>query len=585
MSTRCDGTPIGDGWNDRTTEYDIAGRTVAEIDDNGNRETRIWDAAGRLSAMIDEMGNENRYHYDGNSNIVEKERREFDPSTGDVKVTRESTAFDELDRTVSRTDAYGKSSSSYFDSLGRIRKAVGRDSSISWTFYDQIGRTILTHRSRIPSPGPEPAVANSADGYTTLSWTYDKGGRVNATSAETWPASIYTYDVHGRNVMYQDPDGRVIQRAFDKGGNVVRYDGPDGSVVLNAYDSENRLIQRDIQRGPGIEGPTRETYAFDGTGRLIRGSAFKGAAESVRSDVVYTSLGGQEAYTQTVFGARADGGDWYGTTTRNFDASGRMTTVQHPAQAGVQGPAFSYTYDVLNRVQDVIVNGKVFAKHGYQGSRAEPVRTEYFSRSGATVPALVKSVELEGKACVDCGEVEGERIKRIDYSVPGPLGYAVERFEYAYDDEGRVVSESTLSDRKEFTYNRAGEMDSATMWRAGHALFDTRTDYSYNQTGSLTQKNVISGTGAVVKTTSYAVDSGGMGAYTSIDGKARSHDSAGRLVDDGKFKFGYDYVGRATSYSGTVAGGRFGTNGSYIRDPFGRSVINRQSRKAPGGDG
>ncbi len=78
---------------------------------------------------------------------------------------------------------------------------------------------------------------------------------------------------------------------------------------------------------------------------------------------------------------------------------------------------------------------------------------EYFSRASQAKPVFEKSVEYEGAGCEGCGGFGGERVKRIEYNVPGSMGYVVERYEYAYDSEDRLVSQSTLVDRQDFTYD------------------------------------------------------------------------------------------------------------------------------------
>lgn len=101
----------------------------------------------------------------------------------------------------------------------------------------------------------------------------------------------FSYDALNRRVGQKNADGEEYLYGYDRDHNRVGVTDPNGSLIADRFDALNRLVERSVDRAPGVEGTTRETYAYDGLSRMTRATDDNGGAETqVECAYIFDSL-------------------------------------------------------------------------------------------------------------------------------------------------------------------------------------------------------------------------------------------------------------------------------------------------------
>ncbi|MGW0826015.1 DNRLRE domain-containing protein [Streptomyces sp. NPDC002845] len=207
-------------------------------------------------------------------------------------------------------------------------------------------------------PATRTETANGTTRTTTM--TVDDAGRVTSTAVtggtgQETPATTYTYTANGR-VATIASGGRTITYGYDKLGRVTSYDDGAGNTTTTAYDILDRVVRT------ADSAPSSATFGYDSADRVstltdsvagtftatydVDGTLLTETLPGDRTLTVSTDPAGNRTsreYTQsdgttllsdtaayTVHGQRAGHTQTDGTSTTSdygYDATGRLTTA------------------------------------------------------------------------------------------------------------------------------------------------------------------------------------------------------------------------------------------------------------------
>lgn len=321
--------------------YDGSGRLLSSRDATGRVETNTfgggyqpltstgpdgttsatYDAAGNLETITDPTGATVRYGHDELRQLTS-----FTDGNGHTTQYR----YDTYRRLVEETDPLGKSTTYTYDAAGRLKTVTDRTGEVTTLSYAPDGQ--VTRRE-------------STDG-TFQAFTYDGLGRLrtgsNALSTLTWEwdganqpvresldmPGLPTVSVDkawtpgGQLASVTDPFGSTSY-AYDAQGRVSSVTGAGGASAF-AYDSLDRLTS--LTRPNGLA--TTWTYVNGLIGQQIT----KAGSTEVQSVSVQREASGRpEVIT-----------DQLGVHVFEHDASGQITSVDHPESSGLTDESYAY---------------------------------------------------------------------------------------------------------------------------------------------------------------------------------------------------------------------------------------------------
>ncbi|MGW0433332.1 polymorphic toxin-type HINT domain-containing protein [Micromonospora sp. NPDC003197] len=434
------------------------------------------------------------YIYDANDNPIRVDR----PYPGGQVVSRD-IGVDDLDRTVSKTDEFNKTSQFERDNTGNVRSTtdnLGRKSQLE---YDRNGR-----QTGINDPGG-----------SVTKFTYDEAGNKTKAVSATGGVTTWEYDDDGLLVSSTEPRGNVegadrerftTHYEYDAAGNTVKVTDPLDHVTGYRYDANNRLTSvTDAKKRS-----TYYTYREDDLIRTVHtpDSPYDPRHPEQRS-TVYDYFGdGLLASVRDPEGHR----NWLA-----YDEAGRLVKQTDPL-----GRRVEIGYDVENNVVSAIT----VREH-------EKLTRE--QRAKRTI--------------VDSYDIVGRRDKRTLGS-EGPV------YTWGYDAKDRTTSYGDPLGVRKVTYDDEDQISEVVRTEAGGDI--EKFDYGYDVRGNITNRSYPDGTRV---TTAYDADSR-ITALTAAGGAVGpnpatwqfGYDVAGRrtsttlpavtgLVE----RRGYDDAGRLTS--------------------------------------
>jgi len=480
---------VENGSTDIVTSFgrNAAGDITSVTDPRGNVHTGAYDASRRLTRYDGPSGTgvatEWRYNEDG---LVDRIRQATGSSSPDDWSVTEYTYWP-AGRPHTMTDPDGGVTTYIFDDLNRpfaVIDPVGRRSE---TIYDAEGQVLEEHRAvgtglaqiyatRTWTPnGQLDWVQDANDNRSNLDYDgFDRLRRlyfpVPTLGAET--ASSTDYEEYG----YDDNDNRVSLRL--RSSETIEY----------AYDALNREIFKDIPGGTDADVHSR--YDLAGRRTLARFSSTVTpssdcTANNAGIDYCYDAVG--RLLYETSYGRRL---------TFDYDAASNRTRITHP-----DSTYFQYTYDALNRVDQVQLNG---------------------SAAGANLIA-----------------------------------------DYAYDAMSRRTALARGNGvTTAYDYTQASRLSELSHDMAGTA-HDAAWAFLYTPAGQLSSRTLVDMYEWPVSALDEDYAANGLNQYASVDSAAFNYDARGNLISDGSRNFAYDLENASGAASGTLSYDPLGRLRSY----------------------
>ena len=465
--------------------YTAAGRRASVTDAAGDKTTMTYDPRGNLSTVVSPRGNvkganpapfTTTYTYDFDNNMVRARR----PYPGGGFVTTDA-GFDEMNRGVTSTDAFGKVTTTKYDNNHNVVSTIDPLGEQTSYTYDENGQptavtapTGSTLKTEYDEVGNPTSRVTGTGGRTT--WTYDDDGRVaaaveargNVDGAD--PADYttrYAYDPAGNLTTVTDALGATSTFGYDAVNRVVRSTDKDANATSYAYDDANRLTK---VAGPGAAKPATR-YDYDRAGHVVKRTDANGNTGKYTYDI----LGRVSTVT--------DGLDR--TASYAYDAESNMIRYTAPGYGDESERGIVNTYDILNRQvgQDQGAGSLIYA-YGYDADNR--------------MTSMADAAGLRTMKYDDNGQLT--RVSRDGKD-----------FSYGYDGNGNITSR-TWPDGTHLsaTFNAANRITSLTAADGVAGASGETWQFGYDVAGRPTSTTMPGGTGSST---------------------GRTYDRAGRLTD------------------------------------------------------
>lgn len=399
-----------------------------------------------------------------------------------------------------------------YDALSRIHTVTDEEGATLTYEYDDLNRvtridfpnSTYVQVSYNPVTGMTDWVRNR-NGQRTL-YFYGRSGRLVGVRAPGNRSRFFNYNLDGKLIEIVDANGSSTKWEYDLEGRIVRRQSPDGAEVQFVWNNKNQLTETVSRRG------LRTIYSYDSSGR-VDGISYKNAAgATLFPDVAYSYDTMNRVVSLT---------DNEGTTTYDYDANGRIETIDGPYGSDTVG----YTYDDVGRIASLTTPGGVVESISYDAEGRPETWTGPFGDGGATYSAYtgrMLTTSISGGILTSSydytpvndlqkleqisHEMDGNPLSQFDYSwsprqqianFTRTLGTGATRqtlYSLQYDLGSRLVgstlaqvSDSTILEDKRWGFdagdNRSYEHDLMTA---------TRTSYAHGVTNGLVDRKTFS---------------------------------------------------------------------------------------------
>ena len=527
------------GARDVTTsfQYDAASNLVKAIDPLNRELTSELDHAERLIASTDPIGNRTELELDKAGNPKIHRSIEVQPSGGAVTVTTTST-FDGMGRIATVQDDLGNLQKQFYDARNNLQSSVDPENFVTTWTYDGFDRLIREVK-------PE---------GISVDYGYDKSSRLVSYKDALNQETKYTYDALNRRTGVEYPDHTTEAYEYDANSNPKQITDANGNLILQTFDAGNRLTGRSITRGSGVVGPTSETYAYDGLGRMTQASS--GTVTTLLTfDSLSRLVAEQSAGRSFVY---------------DLDDVGNPTRVQHPS-----GFALRQAFDALDRP-----NAIYWANSSTGTPLAHPVSYAYRGTG------LVISKTL-GNGLTGTNQYDAVR-RLLDEILQTAGGQTVFRESLTWTPRSLKASQT----RRDL--NGKGMLfayDGATrLTQASQTVNPTLPNNRAAAPGDLTEltdafayvydpaQNLLSTTkkeNGVPEAVALPLDGSKRNRPAAVGAEALTWDPNGNLLSKGDLRFQYDYRNRLTRVTRA--------NGDEVAT-YEYDVFNRRTKKTLGTD-
>ncbi len=483
---------IDPNGNATTYAYDELGRLTSVTDAQGHSTSFSYNAVGQRTAVSDAAGNTTTYTYDALGRLVATTNAEGETST---------TSYDALGRVTATTDPLGRTTSSQYDALGRLTSSTNPANGTTRYVYDAVGnQTSLTN----PNGGTittvydnlnRPVTVTDPNGNTT-STTYNAVGNVTAASDALGNSVSFAYDALGRQTEISDPLGNTTSYGYDAAGNRISMTAADGVATRYEYDGLNRLTAVVENYRPGFnadhETNVRTEYAYDPVGNRLSIRDGNGHTTSFGYDSLnrLTSesdpLGNTWSYGYDAVGNRISMTDANGASTGYiYDSVYRLSTIDYP----VGEPDVSFLYDDAGQRLSMS-DGLGTTTWNYDALGRPTSITDPFgdtvgysydavgNRTGLTLRQAQDDAYPDGKS-VSYGYDAGNRLTQVTDWAQGVTSYN-------YDAANRLTATNLPNGvASTYNYDAAGHLTTITHETAAELL--SSFQYSYDAVGNRTQ--------------------------------------------------------------------------------------------------
>ena len=366
--------------------------------------------------------------------------------------------------------------------------------------------------------------AFSASGAeTSFAYEPEFDNLVSVTDAKGH-AIRYGYDGKGRGNSLSYVDGSMSSLEYNEKGDVAKATNRRGETIEYEYDAEGSLTKKTWPNGRTF------TLAYDARGNVTNASDSVTGAVTMEYDA-------KERLTRIVY-PKGRG------FTYAYDEFGRMTERTMLHNDGVPAAAQDkqrYTYDSLGRLATVTDgDGNPYLANAYD----------------PTTGWLVTQTYGNGTVVSNAYDILGRTIGIYHGRASSPSEPPLAFFEYAYDSDGKCISQTTAEGTESYTYDADGQLTAVTY------PDDTSETFTYDAVGN----RITSGGARSVATVTYTVNA--LNQYTNIDDTTLEYDLDGNMTRKGDTRYTYDTLNRLVAVTNEAENIRW----SCEYDVFGNRV-------------
>ena len=436
-TTYADGTKV-------QAAYDARGRRTSQTDALGNTTKYAYDGADHLIQVTDAMGNDTHYTYDGTGSLT---------SVTDALGSQTTYEYDSNGRITRTTNAMGQTMTQEYDALGNITRQESYGKTITKNTYDSNNRLAETK-----------ITGKEGEETDTTSYQYNKLGQVTKVTDASGTIT-YSYDKHSRLSKKTDVNGNTVSYSYDSLGRTAAVITPYGTTSYE-YDLLDR-VSKVTDREGSVAG-----YTYDAIGN--------------RKTVTYEN-GITTSYTYDACGRLTEEqvknkkGEMLSHYCYELDAGGNRTAIGETDSKGSETKT-TYRYDKLNRITKEEITKKTAEGESTETSR---LTNEY--AYDAVSNRTSKTVSIRGD------------IEAIADVLAGISEQAEGTTTYTYNSLNQLVTESTKSETRTYSYNEEGSL----IKTASSSPAGKQADYGYNLKQQLIRATLQQGSQAEIISYTY----------------------------------------------------------------------------------
>jgi YD repeat-containing protein len=305
-------TNVSDPTNGQTYfGYDPVGNLIKYRDPNTNTTTFKYDVLNRLANVSDPLQENTYFTYDANNNLIQV----MDPLAHST-----AYSYDADNRLVSWTDPLSNQQSYLYDASSNFEDGFYRT-----VIYDQLNRkhAVLVGYG-LQEYGVSPYGSPEGTSIAQQYFNYDQVGNLTSM-VDNWGSSSFTYDTVNRLIGRINPNGDRAYFTYDGASNLTGLRYPQGtSFATSTYDSANRLSQ------------------------II----------SPASHLSYYTYNAASLVNKKRFGNKV-------TCYYGYDASQRVTNIQHISSASTTIAGLAYRRDLAGRINRIVRENSIAIYYQY----------------------------------------------------------------------------------------------------------------------------------------------------------------------------------------------------------------------------
>ena len=343
---------------------------------------------------------------------------------------------------------------------------------------------------------------------------YDKYGSPISSMSASGATTSFTYTEDFASLdSVTDAKGHAFRYGYDDLGRSTSVGYVDGSSSSLEYNDKGDVVKSTNRRGESI------AYAYNGKGKLVRKTWGNGRSFTLAYDAKGNVTNAADSVT--------------GPVTMEYDAHERLTKIVYPKNRG-----FTFKYDVAGRqIERAALDGTkecyeydAFGRLARVTDGTRPYLTNVYD---PVTGWIVTQTYGNGTVVSNAYDKLGRTIGIYHLKDNTSLAF----FEYAYDKDGKCVSQTTAEGVESYTYDADGQL-TGVIYPDG-----TAETFAYDAVGNRTTANgatytvndmnqytTISGGAAPVSNLTYDLD-GNLTSKTDADGTTTyAYDTLNRLV-------------------------------------------------------
>ena len=378
--------------------------------------------------------------------------------------------------------------------------------------------------------------------------TYNTEGSPVASLSASGATTSFAYEPDFDNLAsVTDAKGHAISYGYDdKGrGNSISY--VDGSMLSLEYNEKGDVVKATNRRGETIE------YEYDGEGNLVKKTWPNGRTFTLAYDAKGNVTNAADSVT--------------GAVTMEYDAKERLTRIVYPKNRG-----FTYAYDEFGRVTErttlvgrddpiapsaADIQRYTYDSFGRLATVTDGDGNPYLTNTyDPTTGWLITQTYGNGTVVSNAYDIVGRTIGIYHGRAGAPRPPWLVFFEYAYDADGKCISQTTAEGTESYTYDADGQLTAVT-YPDG-----TSETFTYDAVGNRITAN----------TTTYTANN--LNQYTTLRDSATpreenlEYDLDGNMTRKGDTHYTYDTLNRLVAVTNETENIRW----SCEYDVFGNRV-------------
>ena len=341
-------------------------------------------------------------------------------------------------------------------------------------------------------------VTDALGGSTT--YAYDALGHLLTNTDASGNETTLGYDLRGRKTSMSDPDMGAWSYTYNTLGELLSQSDAKGQTVTMLYDKLGRMTRR-----TEAEGTTTWSYdtATKGKGKLHQVSGPSGYLRVHAYDAYARPKSETTTITMETF-----------TTSRTYDAAGRVATLTYPETDFSVGQSYTST-GYLRTLYDVETPETVYWRAEALSAEGQLTEVRYGNGVGTT-----RTYDPE------TGFVTSIQSGLGDTSDVQDLGYA-------FDSLANLTTREDFLEEvyESFTYDNLNRLTGATVYGAVDDAERVTKSYAYDAIGNIVNKSDVSAADYVYGTGNAAgAGDAGPHAVVSAGGDTYAYDDNGNML-------------------------------------------------------